>query len=183
MQATVDKINGRPSDELRSEPRGEPGGGLPRELPGGLAEKRGCGGCGGQHTSSDIVRPTHPWPEDRRGIRSRAIDLVSLAAMNAIQHSRNFAYKVLSYWHARRLGFIEHELYHLRRLHCDACPRRKMDDKSGLEFCGADSCGCGKTKRACLSAKVRLAGWRCPIGRFGVRHQVAAPRDTRKVET
>lgn len=162
MQATVERTNGRPSDELRR------------------ADARRSGGCGG---GCGGHRHQHPQRHQPRTFAQWFVDTATFAVGRKANQARNLFYMVESFCRAWRLGIIDHELYHLRRLHCDDCERRKLDDKTGLEFCSADACGCGKTKRACLTSKLRLAGWQCPEERFGVRHQVAAPHEHRKVET
>lgn len=143
--------------------------------------RENVGGCGrgrNGETAGGIVRPTTPWPQHRPEGAEVLVDWIARKVMNGAQRFRNFSYKVLSWRHASRLGLISHKSFHLRRLHCDPCTHRHDDMITGLEFCNADSCGCGKKKRACLNSKLKLAGWKCPKGFFGTRNQVNDPRES-----
>lgn len=55
-----------------------------------------------------------------------------------------------------------------REASCDKCPFKYWHEDEA--FCRGDNsgcgCGCGHGRAARLSHKVRLAAWRCPIGRF-----------------
>ena len=136
------------------------------------------GGCCGQN-SAGVVRPLAPWPEHRPEGVEALIDWITRKVMNGAQRFRNFAYKVRTWRHACRLGRIGYHSYHLRRLHCDDCAYRPDDPIT--ESCRADQCHCRSRKgelpkRAALESKLKLSGWKCPAGLFGVRNFVGDPR-------
>ena len=126
-------------------------------------------------------RPPAPGYHNDLPLDAAIVDWLSLRVINAVNLLRSTYYMVRSWLAAHRWGWIRHETYHLRRLHCDGCEHHYLDVASGRTYCGGArrgaGCGCGETKLADLTVKLRLANWQCPVGRFGAGIDVTAPAE------
>ena len=186
-----------------------PAPGLERIVPvddddaAGEDSRPGCG-CGGEPDAQDdgLIAADPPLPRHSPEGVAVLIDWATRKIVNGANRARNFAYKILSYRYAHRIGVVNSAVFHLRRLHCDVCEHRVESDVTRLtlkrgdacaecgrggrlrfdrriigraDYCDADDCKCGKTRRATLDRKVGLAGWHCPVGNFGEADMVSRP--------
>lgn len=62
-------------------------------------------------------------------------------------------------------GPVAAEVFEVRKAQCMGCPKRHLNPRDEIGFCGG--CGCGERDRARLTVKLTMPAVRCPLGKWG----------------